>query len=834
MNLKNNIKSEILNEKILSDTMNGLHNAVIVLENCKILQTSTPWDIDTSEHRGDFFQKQGMEYVCDFLEQLHSFTKSEQIFDEQFLKPIQIIAKKREGWSNNKNKASTDLEGWVFSISKPTTTSRYSGPKITVSIVFPKLQSVMSLSISKETMNKTSSKYFEFTKCQPIGLVNRIHQVKGAIISKTNKESSLSEFNFLFTSFNDIKLLGKSIEMENFCEVQSQNSEIKQHMAFSFVSFGKILNVQGSQVTLEGLDKSKIITFTINSKHYYDNANMVNPKKIVGKYVRFFGVAWYNPNCESEIDLETPEIFLMQEENDLDRLKVEDEIGRIRTRNYISQSEIKKELREKIESENCIKLEKKLVYFNYLKSDDLICESFVSATTEIRHLRNKLKISKPIVTQEQVLDLGKMNDVGVKVIIQTSKILYEILMDYQMQKDLNGEYNQETTIKKLAGVHSEIFVKKKIWRLKYLGVFELGKNSEKITSGGKQILQKVVEEEITNNRLQLSEKIRLENKVIPPSIFLEYLRNSHQYLPLVLDTNKKISTEIFWIKKGTDLEHESLKMEYNTSLNLILEVMRSVSHSVTPQWISEELKRNGEKISVFVIDKILHEREEYTTSVLPDGDSWKYPVHSRLMDFFFAFPEKKFNLIEISNELLIPKSDREKTIRYLKDFEKSNLITDITGNEELQKKITGAYKGARFGKSITSKKIRNVLRLEENLDHKRYWMSTKNVKKIILIETGKEARKTALEIFQHREQTIETSVSDRYFSNPQGLSLDILVTQIFNQTKKFSEENFLHLSKKFEVDIRKEIENEINKMIMDDTLINLSGVISKKKISFDD
>jgi hypothetical protein len=113
-------------------------------------------------------------------------------------------------------------------------------------------------------------------------------------------------------------------------------------------------------------------------------------------------------------------------------------------------------------------------------------------------------------------------------------------------------------------------------------------------------------------------------------------------------------------------------------------------------------------------------------------------------------------------------------------------------------------------------------------------MSTKNVKKIILIETGKEARKTALEIFQHREQTIETSVSDRYFSNPQGLSLDILVTQIFNQTKKFSEENFLDLSKKFEVDIRKEIENEINKMIMDDTLINLSGVISKKKISFDD
>ena len=111
-------------------------------------------------------------------------------------------------------------------------------------------------------------------------------------------------------------------------------------------------------------------------------------------------------------------------------------------------------------------------------------------------------------------------------------------------------------------------------------------------------------------------------------------------------------------------------------------------------------------------------------------------------------------------------------------------------------------------------------------------MPTKMVKKTILIETGEQSRKTALKIFQHREETIETSVSDNYYSNPQGLSLDILVTQIWNQTNKFSEENFLDLSKKFQIDTRKEIENEINKMLMDGTLINLSGVISKKKNGF--
>ena len=227
--------------------MTGFHNAVNPIGNCKILQRDSPWDADPEEYFGGRDPRDGMEKVCQYLESLFYSAKDETIFVNQFLKPVQIMAKFREHLST-REKASTDLEGWVFSISKPTKTSSFNKTEnVTASIVFPKLRTTMSVSFPKEIIKNTSSSYSEFTKCQPTGLVNRIHPVKGSSISNTHKEVLLSQFNFLFTSFNDIQIVGESIEMENFCEVQSQNSEIKQHMGFSFVSFGKVLGCTGEQ-----------------------------------------------------------------------------------------------------------------------------------------------------------------------------------------------------------------------------------------------------------------------------------------------------------------------------------------------------------------------------------------------------------------------------------------------------------------------------------------------------------------------------------------------------------------------------------------------------------
>ena len=811
--------------------MNGFHNAVNPIGNCKILQRDSPWDTDPEEYFGGRDARDGMEKVCQYLESLFDSAKDETIFVNQFLKPVQIMAKFREHLST-KEKASTDLEGWVFSISKPTKTSPFNKTEnVTASIVFPKLRTTMSMSFPKEIIKNTSSSYSEFTKCQPTGLVNRMHPVKGSSISNTHKEVLLSQFNFLFTSFNDIQFVAESIEMENFCEVQSQNSEIKQHMGFSFVSFGKVLDVQGSRVTIEAMNKSGIISFTINSRHYYKNSNMISPEKMKGKHVRFFGVAWYNPDNDGKVNLDTPEVFLMQEETDSARLKIEDEIGRIRIRNHIPQSEIKEELRGKIESEDCIENKSNSLYFVYSKTGDPICDSFMNSTSQIKSLRDELKISKPIIRQEQVLSSVKMGRAGMERNLKISSPLLDVLTDYQWQNDLFGHYDKMLTVEKFAQIYSEKMINKKIWHLKFLGIFEFDKKYEKITANGKSSLEKILHEKLSKNLTLMQDVVRLDNGVIPPSILLKYLRNSEQFSPLVL--NKNSSTETIWVKKNTKPIHSELQNEYNSNINSILEVMGNVSYSVTSQLISEEiLQKENKKMSVFVIETTLKEREEQTGSVSRDGGSWRYPIFSRLLDLFSMFPEKKFNMFEILKELNIPKSDREKTIRYLREFEESNIITQLEGNTALEEKIKHASKKARFGKQITSKKIRNVLSMEEKLDGQSYWMSMTNAKKTMLSELSKSIQKSVVRIFDEMEETVEENVSDRYFSKPMDLSMDILVNRVTDNTKEILKNDFLDSIQKFHINIEETIEDIIDKMTQEDTLSNVDGMISKKKNNF--
>ena len=824
---KNN-QLRILNEKELSDVMTGFHNAVNPIGNCKILQKDSPWDVDPEEYCGSRDARDGMEKVCQYLESLFDCTKNETIFVNQFLKPIQIMAKFREHMSN-KEKASTDLEGWVFSISKPTKTSLFNKTEnITASIVFPKLQTTMSMSFPKELIKNTSSNYSEFTKCQPIGLVNRIHPVNGSSISNTNKEVLLSRFNFLFTSFNDIELIGKSIEMENFCEIQSQNSEIKQHMGFSFVSFGNVIDVRGNQVTIEGMDKSRMISFTINSRHYYQNSNMLSPEKMKGNYVRFFGVTWYNPDDDGKVNLDVSEVFLMQEEMDSARLKIEDEIGRIRIRNHISQTEIKEELWEKVESEDCIENKNGSLHFICRKTGDPICDSFVNSTLQIKSLRHELKTSKPIVRQEQVLSSMKMGIAGMERNLKRSSALLDVLTDYQWQKDLFGQYDKMLTVEKFAQIYSEKMINKKIWHLKFLGIFEFDKKLEKITANGKASLEKILHETLSENLTMMKDIIRLDNGVMPPSILLKYLRNSEQFLPLVL--NKNCSTETIWVKKNTKLVHSELQNEYNSNINSILEVMGSVSYSVTPQLISEEiLQKENKKMSVFVIETTLKERETQTGSVSRDGDSWRYPIFSRLLDLFSMFPDKQFNLFEILNQLNIAKSDRDKTIRYLKEFEECNIIAQLKGNVALEEKITRASNKAQFGKHMTSKKIRNVLSLEEKLDGQRYWMSMTNAKKTMLSELSERIETSVVRIFDEMEETVEDTVSNRYFSKPMETSMDVLVTQVNDSVKEILKNDLLDSIQKFHISIEETVKDIIDKMIQEGTLSNIDGMISKKK-----
>jgi hypothetical protein len=82
------------------------------------------------------------------------------------------------------------------------------------------------------------------------------------------------------------------------------------------------------------------------------------------------------------------------------------------------------------------------------------------------------------------------------------------------------------------------------------------------------------------------------------------------------------------------------------------------------------------------------------------------------------------------------------------------------------------------------------------------------------------------------EETVEDTVSNKYFSRPLDISTDVLVNTVTSQTKKFLEKDFLGLIQKFQINIEETVKDRIDKMVQEGTLLNISGTISKNKNKF--
>lgn len=697
--------------------MTKMYLAVIgANENAVLLQREDPWSIDPDRFRGTFLTKDGMEDLCEWLERLKIFTKSDEIYNEQFLEPVRLVAKMMDSF-RNMEKRTTDLEGWVFAKSKPSDDSFSAEKKVIVSAIFPELQSAMTVKVSESTANEINSNYFVFGECQPVGLVNRVHQTH-TNNRQSLKKVSLSEFDFLFVAFEDIKKLGASIEMENFCEIESVQSEVKHHMGFPFVSSAKVLQVAGPQVVLKGTGEQKTVKMQM-SNHYIKNADRQDPKKLEGKNVRFLGVQWYKARSKNAVDLEVPEIFLMQEEENEDMLRLENVVGAIRLRGSINQSEAEKILGKEIPQDSSIEILEGMARFRYSGSYDRVCAEFIQTMSKIRSFREKFKTVTPQLTEEQVIDERRKNTESMASLIKHYRELYDILLNYQMQYDIYGTYEIDSAFSTLSPLPEGI-IKKKISLLKHLGIFEHEKEI-KITEQGFKILTIVAGRDLDTKFSSVSRGIidldKIKNEDIPPSVLLAYLRNGRVsgYLPVKLDNQ---TTEMFWTLGGKVTDYERMNSTYSERMSLILEVMHSVNHPLTTQAISEKTTEKGYEIGSFTVNLLLNEIEK-TSRVRKIDDSWEYTVQGRLLDLFMSHPNDMFDLDDLFKKTSLGKIHEGKlltprVLKYLQDFQNTNVISKIKDKWTLMKNIDEKME------SVRERKTQN--KEEEKPNKKdRYW-----------------------------------------------------------------------------------------------------------------
>lgn len=692
--------------------------------NTELLLTEDPWDISRNQFGGNQEDKEKMGNFCEYLEFLKMITKDDSVYKEQFLKPVELSANYLKNTIRGMSgKKSTNLDGWVFATSRPSRTDKRSeNKKVTVSAVFPQLQTVMSVSVEENSTAKKILQYQEFENCQPIPLTNRIYQTRGVTKIQENKTVDLSEFGFLFTSFSDIKMLGRSIEMENFCEADSKQSEIKQHLAYPFVSFGKIMpSTRGAKIQIKSIAGESNQKFSI-SEHY--NFKESNPEKLHGKYVRFFGITWYDNNDDSNVSLEKSEIFLVQEEKDVDRLRFENMLGHVRLRSAVSKSEAEKIMGQEVKSEDdYIEIGSNNVKFRYSMPEGYIEKEFVRTTLKIRELRTKYKQSNPIVRKEQLIDPEKLAQKNLKGLVKSVKTLFDILIQLQNEMDVRGTIDKKMlfAIFKTRNWDEELIKKRYRW-LKFLKLVEEDKINVQLTKLGKDLLLECCTDNFaefckTKDMINLED---VEKYGIPASIFSLYLKGTDGFQELQLNENVKTAT--VWIKKGNGQRFDEIAARLVSKREKILEIMGSVWHPVTVQMLSENFEKDGNHLGSFIISELMAEIEE-TGQIRKDGDSWEYPIHSRVHDLFKKYPDDWFDVVTICKKCLISKEHDWKVEKYLRDYEETGLIkrkdNEWISSVDFDKKISMLKK--REIREIVGNNVKRSIPPKTETTSDRYW-----------------------------------------------------------------------------------------------------------------
>lgn len=626
----------LLRENIVREILRNMYNAFDSTVNSRLLVEKMPGEITEGEFRGDDKQRWQMKMLCEWLHAISMITKDDEIYQATFLDPVRAVAHARLKMAEMDTR-STSIEALVFA-SKPYYDKVYKTSRIMMSVVAPCLQTAMTISVTSRGEENIHYGYCGFDYCQPMPLVNRIHQTKG-MVHPSQRQINLEEFDYLYTALNDIQFLGRSLEMENFCEVPSTSADKDRRLAAPFVTFGKVVRVDGPSVRVRELNGSNQVTMmAVNQTAVLSRSPLENFK---GKTVRILGVQWYEPGSQHDQPPDHPAIYCIETDDSVDTLRIQEECGKVRLRGGVHFSKIPVNLREGVTALHCIRTTEKNVSYVYRRSSDKVVSYFLDAQRKVRELRIPLKTNAVQVTEDQVIDRRKSGVEGLAKLAMSKKFrkLGIALMDFIAQNDIYHEYGNNMVCRALEMTPEDR--RRQMSFLTYLKIMKKGKEGDwSLTKRGKDVAMKVALNFAGNippmDLPAVLSPDSLVDKCIPPSLALNMIRGGvlGKYEPGRI---KNTTTETHWIKGGMSVEakNESQLVENYTSLiRHVLSIMGDRDNPLGAAKIVE-LLGDRSRASTFTIDLLLDELSKGKAGkVSRNGDTWEYPVMMRVLDLF--------------------------------------------------------------------------------------------------------------------------------------------------------------------------------------------------------
>ncbi len=662
------------------------HSIVQSGENAQEMMDIDLDDFAPKNIAGDKDTQNSMKDILRRLDYVRVFFKNDDLFDSQIMDPIRIASDLRKQFANFKGgKRSSSVEGLVFARSRQS--DEIDGDSVTLSMICPELQSVMSIRVSNDSISENNG-WMEFEKVQPIVLVNRLHPTPGSKtkINQLEKKKDLFEFNFIFSSIRDLDSFSKSLEMENFSEMSSIQSDKRRHLGCTFVSFGKVTHFDEQDITIESLLTGDEFELTVASRNFKKNSPNHIPEDIVGKTVAFLGTTWYEIRGKDDIRMDLPELLDLQICDDEFLLKVSEVVGYVRQRRKSSAHILKNDLKidDKGFEEICAHLEKsssiritgnktslELLYETESISEP-VKSAYVKSLEAIRRLREKARTADGTpVTQETLVDKSKTNSEGMIRQLYFDCKLHEKIGCKIRLKVLKavGTYQEASKdgveVYKLLKMftdrfHSEEIIRSQLWFLKNIVEFIDRKNKKIfLTNNGEKILAKIREKEskeFLRNAGEIVELLTIPEHIHIPSL-IKYLENpGNQFSPFEKGSTR---TKVFWTKTNSQTT-EIIKNKVDNYLKIcreILSLMLTKGYPINSEKILEDLTKRGIRIKMPVLEILLDDIVEGTGRIRKRGGFYEYVFEARITDFFENNKEGYFTIPEIMENTGIQKID---------------------------------------------------------------------------------------------------------------------------------------------------------------------------------
>ena len=465
--------------KWLNDVYVGLTSST---KNCEYISNTDPDNYEISKIRGSDLARTCMHDACHWLQAVRPFIKDNQMYKSQFLKPVQITA---EYIQRVRQKApTTSINGWIFSNSEPYEDS-FGIQRTTVSMIVPSLKTIMSIRMRSEESNCMNYEYYEFGEVLPVPLVNRLRQSHPKI-SSINKRFSLKDCDFLKVFFEDFEQFSDSIEMSNFCEIDSAQSKLRHHLGSAFVVACTIIRIDQPRITIKSIisDTTKTLLVSDQLLKNYDYESL---DSIKNKNARLLAIQWYDPENNDDITKKTEVVYMELEENNSD-LKNDELIGYVRMRNTVTYEKAKSLLNGiDIDSIPCLQIEQDHVKFRIMEeTQDHIIDEFLRTVDMLRHLRASSRKDERIqLNCFDVIDEDKISISGLTMLVKRNTTLSEILSKILYNMDMNGEAIQISSITSSSDIQDETISSKISW-LKHLELLEKINGCLQITPKGKK------------------------------------------------------------------------------------------------------------------------------------------------------------------------------------------------------------------------------------------------------------------------------------------------------------------------------------------------------------